>query len=173
MNDLEFYYGIFERELQRRRSLDSLINLPLAGISLLAGLVYFIFTKHEFDKSDTYSYILGFCLVVSFILLVIAVVFLAKSFNNLFKSNTYLNLPLTSQLRDYQLELKQHHESNKQEYKEAFEKYLITKYIEYSDDHIKINDRRSNELYYSKSCIIGSALLILIALIVYLISQFI
>ena len=93
-------------------------------------------------------------LIISFSLLLLSVFFLATSFNNLFSGFDYLDLPKTKELFDYQKKVEEYN-SKSPEVGISFENYLIEKYVEYSDNYVEINDKRSLYLYKAKKILIA------------------
>lgn len=171
MNELEFYRSLYQRELNRRNDLDNAVNIPIGIITLLTALLYFLINHHKFECLKIWNLSMSITIFLSIILLLIGIFFLSKSFNNLFVGFKYLNFPTTRELRNYQIQLENYEIENKTENIKSFNNYIIEKYVDYSDSHIKINDKRALSLYRAKTLIICSLTTSFISLCLYLLKS--
>ncbi|MCZ8090113.1 MAG: hypothetical protein O9282_03760 [Flavobacterium sp.] len=173
MTDYDFYKNKFERELNRRNDLDSAINNPIAGITIIVGLISYILSKNDFKIWNYIDCIVSTVLVISTITSLIALFYIFLSNNNLFKGFNYLNFGL---LKDYRICQKEIVEYNKkvinEDDKKEFESEIIDKIISYSDNHTIINDKRAFDLYKSRQFVVISFILTIFNLIIITINNF-
>lgn len=164
MDDLELYQGLYNRELARRADADTKINVPITAISILFSLIFYLVTKVNFINCELRT-LFYFFMGLSILFLLIGLFYLVKSYNNLFRGNVYDSFPEAAEIKKHQDELKKHY-SNEKEYQQAFDDYLLGKYIKYATDGVRVNDRRFKELYYSRNSIILSMCTVLIMAVI-------
>ncbi|MBN4058021.1 hypothetical protein JYT34_01110, partial [Olleya sp. AH-315-K02] len=102
MNDLDFYKSIYDRELNRRKDLDSSISIPIGILSLLIGLISFFYSNNEYKKIIDENLIVIFLLGISLLGMILSILFLIKSFNNFMRGFNYRNLSYLKNIRNYQ-----------------------------------------------------------------------
>lgn len=164
--NLEFYKELHNRELARRKEIEDSVNIPIALITLLIGLITY-YLKDE--KLFLEVYHIKILLILIIISLLISSFFIAKSYNNLFKGFEYAYLPLPKQLFDYEIELKSYYTIVDKTGEEEFEAYLKENFAFIAELNKIINDKRSYNLYLSKKCILVSLMFSLILILSYLI----
>jgi hypothetical protein len=159
MDSYQFYKSIYDRELTRRKDLDSAINLPLTILSILVAANSYLIKQVNFrDKS--YLGIIG--VIVSILIFgtfAITIFFLTQSYNNFFKGFAYRNLGLTTDIRNYEIEISKYNNKIKEQEKIIFENVLINKITSITDNHIILNDKRMYSLYVARTFIIVSMIL--------------
>jgi len=164
MNNIEFYKSIYEREFKRRFDLDNALNIPIGLVVVLLALVSFIISSLNFSKHITANWIILGLIFISVLLIISAIIFLARSYNNVFKNHKYLNLPFTYYLREYQLNLELYNSKvNKETDKIDFDSQLIERLNHYTDNHILVNEFRARNLAYAKTVLILSVFILLVA----------
>lgn len=151
MDKFLFYKSIFEKEQTRRKDIDTSINQPITIASLFVGLMYFLYSKINLCDWTCLNSIIILTLILSLISLIICIYFLTLSFNNLYTGFKYLDLPKTIELHKYEMELGEYNKLDQGRPGQNFEDFLIEKFVLYSDNHIKINDKRSLNLYRAKA----------------------
>lgn len=157
MNSFSFYKSIYDRELARRVTLDSLINIPITILTIIVGLNAIKIDEIFSDKilSD-YKLPHVFSLVV-LISVLTSIFFLIKSYNNWFKGFAYRNLALMEKIREFEtIDIPDYNEKVDNNEKLHFEIELINRIIFVTDNHISINDQRSLDLYRAKTSVIIS-----------------
>lgn len=167
METYQFYKSFYDRELSRRYTLDSSINLPLTIIGILMTantyLAKNLFPLKGFEEL-TLKHIFIFLFFIS---IAFTITYLIKSYNNFYKGFTYRNIGNYKELRKYEFEVMRYNkEVNDQDLTLSFEKVVLDKLIDFAENHCSINDKRSYDLYISKTFILFS---IIITLINYLI----
>ncbi|RSC92586.1 hypothetical protein [Tenacibaculum singaporense] len=172
MNDLEFYKSIYDRELNRRKSLDDSISIPIGIISLLIGLVSFYYTSEEYKIIIDNSKIALILLGITFVLLTLSIVFLVKSYNNFLRGFSYPNISLLKEVRHFQkVAISDYNEKVSKEKQIDFEEELTNKLITIADRNTQINDMRAIYLYRAKTFIILSLTVIFITTIFLIIKK--
>jgi hypothetical protein len=164
---LDFYSKIYDREVQRSKTLNDGINMPVTIIGLFIGLMYYIFQNLK-NIQGTKRDIIDIGFGLSFILIGIAVVYLALSFNRIFKGYKYPDLPKTTALLKYHKELIKYNSDSKTNDKKSFSEYLIGQFAGYSDEYAAVNDLRAGYLFRARKYIVATLFVQLITMICYL-----
>lgn len=153
MDSYQFYKSVYDRELNRRKDLDSAINLPLTLLTILVAANSYIYKQATSQnicciKSLELIFIISFFLTLS-----VTIFYLTRSYNNLFKGFAYKNLGLTEEVRKYEIDAlpKYNKQLDDQTPKLNFEDIIIEKLNSFTDNHIIINDKRSYDLYLAKT----------------------
>ncbi|WP_313253787.1 hypothetical protein [Empedobacter sp.] len=163
MEKYNFYKSFYDRELNRRKDLDSFINLPLTIIGILITANTYL-AKSLFPIISICNINLKQILIIIFFLIVIFTIsYLIKSYNNFFKGFKYRNFGNYLELREYEIKISLHNE--KSENKIDFDKQVLDKMIFFAENHCYINDKRSYDLYISKT---GIFILIISTIINYI-----
>ncbi len=155
MDSFQFYKSLYDRELNRRKDLDSSINLPITILTILVGANSYLLEKTKCIQCSFFKLSDNVLNVVIFILFTIAVFFLVRSYNNLFKGFGYRNIGYSKEIRDFEIfGIPKYNSQVDESSKINFEIELIKKLTEIIDDHIQFNDRRSLDIYRAKTFII-------------------
>lgn len=163
METYQFYKSFYDRELSRRYTLDSSINLPLTIIGILMTantyLAKKLFPLRGFDEL-TLEHIFIFLFFIS---IAVTITYLIKSYNNFYKGFKYRNIGNYKNLREYEIKVEQYNEEiTDQNLKLNFDKIVLDKIIDIAENHCTINDKRSYDLYISKTFILFSIIFTLI-----------
>jgi len=161
MDNYSFYKGLYDRELARRKDLDSALSVPVAVTSLLIGLITYLISNNDFELSDWSSYVPTSLIILSSITVFSSILYLAKSSNNLFRGYKYMNFPLSKDIRKYQIQLK--NSKGTESASVRFQNEIIDKMNNYTDHHTNLNDKRAYYLYRAKSLMIAVLFMTLIA----------
>lgn len=168
----EFYKNKFDRELSRRNDLDTAINNPVAGITIIVALISYILSTNNFKDWNCFDCIFVFLIICTTITVLISLYYVFLSNNNLFKGFNYLNFGLLTEFRKTELELKEYNKTINEEERINFEEKIIEKIISYSDNHTEINDKRAYDLYLSRKYVVISFIITIINLILVTINNF-
>ena len=158
VNELEYFKGLFDREQIRRVELNNEVNIPIGIITLISGGVILVF-KETVTSFCSFNFVL---IVIIGLLLLTSILFLAKSYNNLFKGFTYNYLPDSKELYNHRKELKEYNKKVKKRERESFRKYLIENYAELNSVNMKINRIRLYDLYVAKTLVLIALILTII-----------
>lgn len=168
----EFYKNKFERELSRRNDLDSAINNPVAGITIIVALISYILSTNNFKDWNYFDSLFVILIICTTITVLISLYYVFLSNNNLFKGFNYLNFGLLSEYRKTELEFNEHNKTIDERDRINFEEKIIEKIISYSDNHTVINDKRAYDLYLCRKFVIISFIITIINLILVTINNF-
>lgn len=169
INDFDFYKSIYDRELKRRVDLDGLVTQPMTASTLTFALLYFIVDKSGFGIDSVFAVILIIFLCLAFIAWGVGIYYIALASNNFLRGFDYKEPPFVDELYEYQQKYTEDEDSNiaKLKYKN-FRDYIVQKFVSCSNSYMRYNDKRSLFLRNSKSAIIITLFLELIASIIYL-----
>lgn len=157
MDSFSFYKDLYQRELNRRKDLDSGANLPLTLISIVITINSFLLKEVlRYQSEDIVTYIHYAVFVIFLISVVTASIFLSKSYNNFFKGFAYVNLAKTSEIRQYELKLDNYNRTVKEDERISFENSIIERLVSITDHNIHFNDERGKNLYRCKASLIFS-----------------
>lgn len=157
MDSYQLYKSIYDRELNRRKDLDSSINLPLTILSILVAANSYMIKEKNLIENAHQEGVENILIILIFIGLGITIYFLTRSYNNLFKGFAYRNLGLTTEIRKYEtVDLPNYNNQVEEKDKLIFEDIITNKLTNIIDNHIVLNDKRSYDLYIAKTFIIIS-----------------
>ena len=149
MESFQLYKSLYDRELRRRIDLDESINIPLTILTLIIAANSYIINKaNNVTLNCFWSFTSLILLFAVFIAFSISIYFLLRSFNNFFRGFVYRNLPLSTEIRNFELNLRD--DENREV---IFENRIIEEINIYTDSHKIFNDKRSLDLYKAKSFI--------------------
>ena len=174
MDSYSFYKSLYDRELNRRKDLDSSITVPTTILTLIVGMNTYFFQELELtvNSINTFTGIELFIIFSNVVSFLLGLFFLIKSYNNLFVGFEYLNFGSLKEIRKYEIiDLKSH--NSKENVKEiVFENVIIDKLCDYIDNHTFINDKRTYDLYFAKTLTILALILTGLELILLMIKKF-
>src|SRR5690554_3659090 len=159
MSELEYFKSLFDREQVRKVELNNEVNIPIGIITLISGGVILVF-KETVTAFCSLSFLM---IVVIGLLLMASVLYLAKSYNNLFKGFRYEYLPDSKELYKHKKDLQNYNRKVKKADRESFKEYLIENYASLNSANMKINRSRLHYLYVAKT-LVFIALVLTIAL---------
>lgn len=160
MDSYQLYKSFYDRELNRRKDLDSAINIPLTILSIIVAANTYIIKQRGLTERFNQELIQDLLLAFIFIGLGISIFFLTRSYNNLFKGFAYRNLGFTSEIRKYEtVDISKYNKQVVETAKLSFENVIIDKITQITDNHIAFNDKRSHDIYLAKTFLIISVML--------------
>ena len=160
---IDFYKNKFEREQKRRSDLDSSINLPILVLTLIMGLNSYIIKEYIFNQHWGFlDWIVIIFICLSVILILLSSYFIFWTSNNLFFGFDYPNFDLMSKYR----EIEKYNKTCEQDKVMDVEEIIKDKIVSYADEYTIINDKRGNNLYWSRTFIIINFLITIINLII-------
>ena len=165
MDKLELYKSFYDRENQRRETLNNSVSIPVGIITGLIAALVFLTTKFNYRDNLIFTWILIILVLLSIILISISIVYLTKSFNNFAKGHNYIEIALLSEIEEYYKELLKYHNNKVDKADHDFQNYLCNEFIKYSDNNAGINDKRSFDLYKSKQFMFFSIIFIALSFI--------
>jgi hypothetical protein len=169
MDSYSFYKSLYDRELNRRKDLDSAINVPVTILTLIVGINSI---NSEIYKRGILNFIHHFefknvVLILISISFLTSIFYLIKSYNNLFRGFSYRNLAYTTELREFEFkQIPDYNNCVEPECRLDFQNELIKRMNSVTDNHISYNDQRSIDLYRAKTFTIITLILTGIQLVI-------
>lgn len=142
------------------------MQVPLAIIVALGGVLGFMLQNYEHKTLTWTTGSFIFLAVAASISLIIATALFVRSGYR----HEYNFLPTARDVEAHRLALEAHYTSYPNpnlSADEAFENYLLEKYIEYASDNTTVNDARSNKLHHTNTAIICTATLLVATFLVF------
>ncbi len=177
LKNIEFYREQYLFEHERGRFYDKIIQYPTTLLVVFIGGVFFCFNNY-FDNgllnlSLTLDWIFVIFLVLFLLSTIVAIYFLAKVFHGF--TRKYYYLPFTKNLEDHEKQLYKFHYkySEKETYQNkrtdardstciGFSNNLKKYYIELTDINQRINDKRADSYYLTRTFLFLDLILLII-----------
>lgn len=158
MNRLNFYIDWFYKEADRQTSLNESLNIPIGILTVVFGLLFFMFANFSFslEENVTIEMLFLLFLVITSVLGVAVILYLFASYIGFFTGNGYKALPVPYKLNKQYKELEQYIEENKQLLDKnitadsIYEEQLMEMLSDYIDYNVETNDRKMSYLYRAK-----------------------
>jgi len=170
MNRLNFLIDWFYKENDRRTSLNEYLNIPIGILTVVFGLIFFMFTSFSFalEQNSIIKVSFVILIIITLVLGIIVVAFLFLSYN-IFGS--YKAMPYPKDLNEQYKKLEQYVEENKklldknETVDSIYENQLIDMFSECLDCNIKNNDKKANYLYLAKIFLFGCVISVILCAI--------
>ena len=154
---LELYGKLYFHEIESRERLDSRLQLPLALIVSIIGVISFLIQNVELGEWKSALIFFIVITVSSIISLISCIYFFIRSWYN----NTYYFLPSARDSENYRktlLETYKNQERGDELANKYFDEYLVNTFIECSTKNTSINDERSVNIHKTNGLIIITAI---------------
>jgi hypothetical protein len=109
---LDFYRNMYDKEDLRRQEVYSAMNIPIAFFSALVSAVYFLVSKFNYDTESFLKIIFLIFISLASTLLLATLYYLLKANTDIFGGYIYSNIPSSSELIDYNKQLRDYYETN-------------------------------------------------------------
>lgn len=165
MDHRKFYEDHYFSELERKEKLKSDLQIPIAIITIIGGLLGF-FIKNFTKTGDLHEYFFWVLIIIAVIALVGAIYFLYRSYY----SYTYRYIAPPKQLKDYYDGLADYYKINQGQTDEAdkeFEAYIKERYAACAEVNRWNNNAKSAFLHKANTWLIGAVVSALISAIPY------
>lgn len=159
MDSYIFYKTLYDRELTRRKDLDTAIGLPITILTVIVASNTYILKGQKVIPIVDLLQAKYIIICLTFISLFISAFYIMKSSNNLFKGFAYKNFALLEKVRAYEMDLMLYNNQVAEEKRLDFQQAVIEKLVEFTDSHIIFNDKRSKDLYLARIFLIISFIL--------------
>ncbi|NOW95817.1 hypothetical protein [Mucilaginibacter sp. SG564] len=159
MDSYSFYKSLYDRELTRRINLDNAISLPITVLTIIVASNSYALKDQSIIYNVTDFKPRHLILVVLLIVLFMAIFYIMRSFNNLFKGFAYKNFAYVSDIVKYEKQIEEYNNTVTNERKIDFSQIIILKLAGLTDDHIIFNDKRSKDLQKARTYLIVSLIL--------------
>lgn len=171
MNKFEFFTQWYEREEERRISLESSLNIPIGILTLIYAIQFYLIKEFYFEGLTSWdAYFFVGLVVLSIVSSILTTYYLFKSYHNTFLGFEYKGLPYPTQLLTHEKKLVEYYGQHQAYYggvtgTEKFEEYLTLKFAELLDWNAFNNDTKSRYLHLSKRYIFISILMLALSFI--------
>ena len=157
MDNYSFYKSLYDRELNRRGHLESAISFPVTALTIIVASNSYLLKDLNKDCEGLFELSIKYLIAgILMTLLIIALYYILKSSNNLFKGFAYRNFSYVTDILKYQLEIEKYNKLNEESLKINFETVIISELVELTDDHLIFNDKRSKDIHKAKTFLIVS-----------------
>jgi hypothetical protein len=159
VDSYSFYKSLYDRELNRRKDLDTSIGLPITILTVIVASNTYILKGQKIIQFEELLQVKYIIIFLTFIALFISVFYIMKSSNNLFKGFAYKNFALLKDIRVFEEDINTYNSQVDESKAIDFQQKVIEKLIVFADSHIIFNDRRSIDLYNARLFLIISFIL--------------
>lgn len=166
----DFCKDHYFHEIERRRSLQNGLSLPIGIVTILSGILITVTRAFNTPYSDL-EFVFLFFVISAVISLTTSIVFILKS--HIGFTYGYIASPL--KLQNYRNELFQYYSSNDEKNanrlaNENVEKYIFREYAKLADYNAKKNDMKSYNLHCANISIIFALIFCILSSIPYVYS---
>lgn len=174
MTDLSLYKDLYERELDLRHKLRRALALPVGVLALLGGVITFLVRNHEF-RNTAVSVVFVAMLIVASIFFICSVYYLIRCLNGGLRNSGYwyMRLPQPSEIRDYQMSLRDYYgndEKGRDNAQDKFRDFLLDRLCEATDRNRYNNLSKSEYLYQAKRSVILSLVFVALSGVPFLVA---
>lgn len=159
MDSYSFYKSLYDRELNRRKDLDTSIGLLITILTVIIASNTYILKGQKAILLLNLLQIKYVVVILTFIALFIAVFYIMRASNNLFKGFAYKNFALLKDIKVYEEQIKTYNNQVDESKAIDFQDKIIEKLIDFTDSHIIFNDKRSSDIRYVRIFLIISFIL--------------
>lgn len=168
MNQFEFFKDLYTAEDDRRYAINDAISIPIAIITALVSITFFLLTTYDYSRHGFASWLFIGLVVLSIFLIFRSVYSLIRAFSNLIHGHKYKGLPYPQQLLDWHKQLISYYtveEGGRPVADVEFQKHLVNEFAEYASFNMKVNDQKSQYLFIAKKYMVLGLVSITIACI--------
>ncbi len=168
MNNFDLYKEFYFKEIERKNQINNSYNLPILVITTIVTLNLF-FLKQEYNCCI--STIGKIIFVISVLCVIVAIIYLVKSFSNFHKTLVYRELPDMNRLKNYEDNLY----SEQKKTKDAtylFNDFLRKEFAECTTHNFLINKTRTEDIAKAKIAIFVSVVSTFIFFLIYIFNFF-
>lgn len=178
MDRLQFLIGWYNREEDRKASVENSLNIPIGILTLLFVVQFYLIKEFNFGNCANWELISLLILVtVSCLSSLLAGFYIFKSYHNFPREYKYGGIPYASQLLKYENDLIEFYKQNATHFnnvtgEEKFMEYLQNKLAEQIDKNSFNNDEKYRHLNVSKRLVFFSVVTLVIAFVPFLTNTF-
>lgn len=169
MDYFEFYKDLYHRENDRRITVENTLNIPIAIISAIGTVIYFVITSFDYSIEPFLSYIFILLCSISTICLIFSIYYLIRAFCNFPKRYEYSGIPYPNELLLWHESLEKYYGENDLEIdensKKHFQDFLIQNFVKHTSHNMFVNDQKYRYIYNSKMSIITGLVILMITMI--------
>ena len=164
MDKFNFFKELYFKEVDKRYSIFSSLNIPMAIITIIATAIFYIISNFDFKNSLTSSLIFLVLIAASVSMLMIAILFLIKAFGYFTKDYSYQEISYPNDLIKWYNELLEYYDK-KEDAELYFENAVLDKIMTTTTINMVINENKHRFLFKSIKFIVLSFILTIFALI--------
>lgn len=178
MDKLQFLIDWYNREEERKSSVENSLNIPIGILTLLFAMQFYLVKEFDFGSCQIWEkYLLLGSVIGSFFVSIVAGLYIFKSYLGVPKEYRYGGIPYPSQLLSYEKDLITFYKENSAQFEnvtgeEKFKEYLQNKLAEHIDKNTFNNDEKYRFLNACKTLIFVGVVALLIAFIPFLYNIF-
>lgn len=162
----EFYQKLYWYDIDAREHLNNRLQIPLGIVVALAGLLGFLLQNYEHKTLNwTTGSFIGFLAIASVGLVITTTLLVLSGYRH-----AYNFIPEASVLESHRISLENYYTAYPGlgiSAADAFNDYLLKHYVDYSSTNTGINDKRSRRLHQTNTAIIGTAVVLVAAFLVF------
>lgn len=163
MSKLDFWINWYNKEEERKLSLENSLNIPIGVIVVVLSALWYLFNEFDFEHSTVFEKFSLLFAGATFLTCGIAVYFIAKAYS----ANTYWYraLPMPTKLLEYEKELIEYYSKYKELHEKVdingkFEDVLIQILASCIDVNSAHNDEKSHNIYQAKRYVLYSLIVL-------------
>lgn len=178
MDKLQFLIDWYNREEERKSSVENSLNIPIGILTFLFAMQFYLVKEFDFGSCQIWEkYWLVGSVLVSFVASLAAGLYIFKSYLGVPKEYRYGGIPYPSQLLNHEKDLVTFYKENSTQFEnvtgeEKFKEYLQNKLAEHIDKNTFNNDEKYRFLNVCKTLMFAGIVALLIAFIPFLYSLF-
>jgi len=174
MDKLQFLIDWYNREEERKASVENSLNIPIGILTVLFAIQFYLMKDFDFESCRSWEKVALLIFTIGSSLSSLAAGwYIFKSYHNFPNEYKYGGIPYPTQLIKHEKELIEFYEQNAEEFdnvtgEDKFKEYLQGKLAEHIDKNSFNNDEKYRFLNISKRLIFLSIITIIIAFIPFL-----
>ncbi len=168
MNLHDFYQKHYFFEIGRKQQLTRDLTLPVGVIVILIGAIFAI-TQNIIEQNGEWGEVLIAVMGFSFLLLLIAIIYLIRSYVDY----GYYYIPTSEEWKKRLDDLEKHysqHKGNKQDALDYLEKEINAEYAKSVDINTLSNAKKSEYLHIAKGFLIAPVVLVMFSGLIYVVN---
>lgn len=159
MSKLDFWINWYNKEEERKLSLENSLNIPIGVLVVVFSALWYLFNEFDFEHSTTFEKVSLVFAGITFLTCAFAAYFIGRAYH----TNTYVYeaLPIPQALLDHEKALIEYYKEHKEEYENVdvnakFDYDLIQILAKCIDVNSANNDRKSHYIYQAKRYVLYS-----------------
>lgn len=159
MNKLDFWVNWYNKEEERKLSLENSLNIPIGVLIVVFSALFYLFKEFDYEHSTKFEQASLILAGIACLLCTISAYFIGRAYHA--KSYVYNALPMPMSLLDYEKGLIAFYKESKEEHEQVdvnakVEENLIQTLAACIDVNSANNDRKSHYIYRAKRWLLYS-----------------
>lgn len=170
MNRFNFYYNLYQIELQRKNELNNALTLPVGLVSVIVIALYQLLANFKYEVNNFFVNALFISVIsIATLFLIITIGYLISSYVKLKGNYDYYFIPYADELEEYYRELNKYY---RKEINDKYETFIIKKLVICITHNMKLNELKTYYLWKAKLFLIYTLCITFVTLIPFLINYF-